>query len=280
VENIVQGSEGTGLGLAISHNYIEIMGGELTVNSTVNQGSRFTIRLPTTSVDNNDINHHKKNERNVISIVQGQAEIRILIVEDSTQNRLLLGAILRRVGLKYREAVNGQEAIEVFKQWQPDLIWMDMRMPVKDGYQATAEIRRLPRGDQVKIIALTASAFKEEQPQIIDAGCDDLLLKPYKPQQIYSMLSQQLGMKFNCEVLNLTVEALSVLSPNALKLLHEKVLNLEPDEINQVIEEISLEHGAVAESLFSLVDNLDFELLLKMLEQLNIERSDGVNDDS
>lgn len=200
LDNVVEGEEGTGLGLAISHNYIQIMGGELEASRRTDQGTTFKICLPVNLVDDRveeTIDQQDKLDKGkVSSIAQGQDDFRILIVEDSAENRLLLGAILRRVGINYKEAVNGEEAIEAYQNWQPDLIWMDMRMPVKDGYEATQEIRQLPGGDQVKIIALTASAFKEEQSQILAAGCDALLLKPYRPQQIYSILAQQLGVKF------------------------------------------------------------------------------------
>jgi signal transduction histidine kinase/CheY-like chemotaxis protein len=268
LENVIQGGAGTGLGLAISKNYVESMGGELEFSSHVGRGSIFKIRLPVKLSDSKRYQEKELSGGDANSIVKGQRDFRILIVEDSAQNRLLLSAILRRVGVQYKEAVNGQEAVELFNEWQPDLIWMDMRMPVKDGYQGTKEIRQLPNGKQVKIIAITASAFKEEHPQILSAGCDDLLLKPYKPQQIYSVMSKELGMKFEYSKRKLQANDLSVLPLSQIELLHEKVLNLNPDEIALVIDTIALEHGTLAQQLYAILESLNFNDLLEILEKI------------
>jgi signal transduction histidine kinase/CheY-like chemotaxis protein len=268
LENVIQGGVGTGLGLAISKNYIQSMGGELEFSSHVGRGSVFKIRLPVKLSDSKNHQKDTSSDGEANYIAKGQKDFRILIVEDSAQNRLLLSAILRRVGVQYKEAVNGEEAVELFKQWQPDLIWMDMRMPVKDGYQAIKEIRQLTSGQQVKIIAITASAFKEEQPQILSAGCDDLLLKPYKPQQIYSVMSKELGMKFEYSKRKLKAKDLSELSLSQIELLHEKVLNLNPDEIALVIDAIALEHGTLAQQLYAILESLNFNDLLEILEEI------------
>lgn len=266
LENTAQVETGTGLGLAISKNYVQSMGGELDLSSKVGRGTVFKIRLPIKLSSDNPLTEISHVDGNAAAITAGQKEFRILIVEDSAQNRLLLGAILRRVGLKYKEAINGEEAVKIYQEWQPDLIWMDMRMPIKDGYQATKEIRLLANGQDVKIIALTASAFKEEQPEMLSAGCDELLLKPYKPQQIYSIMSRELGMRFEYKKRELKAKDLKVLPLPQLELLYEKVLRLNPDEISLIIDEIALDHGTLAQQLYSILESLNFNELLKILE--------------
>jgi CheY-like chemotaxis protein len=86
--------------------------------------------------------------------------------------------------------VNGEEAIALFEQWQPHFIWMDMRMPVMDGYEATRKIRALPCGEAVKIVALTASAFKEQRKSILQAGCDDVVLKPFQAHELFDAMAE------------------------------------------------------------------------------------------
>ena len=97
----------------------------------------------------------------------GQPEWRILVVDDNAENRLLLTSLLSEAGFTIKEAVNGREAITLFEAWQPHFIWMDMRMPVLDGYAATREIRGLPGGQEVKIVAVTASVLVEDQEEIV-----------------------------------------------------------------------------------------------------------------
>jgi CheY-like chemotaxis protein len=127
-------------------------------------------------------------------LAEGQPSYRILIVEDKLENRLLLQKLMEPLNLEIREAVNGREAVEIFKQWQPELIWMDIRMPVMDGLEAT----RLIKQDAVKtkIVALTAHALEEERREILTAGCDDFIRKPYRDTDIFNAMAKHLGLGF------------------------------------------------------------------------------------
>ena len=114
------------------------------------------------------------------------------------RSRLLLLKLLTSLGLSVQEAANGQEAIAIWQAWQPHLIWMDMRMPVKDGYEATREIRQLEADNPGKtvIIALTASAFEEDRALVIAAGCDDFVRKPFREEVIWQKMGEYLGLKY------------------------------------------------------------------------------------
>jgi len=105
--------------------------------------------------------------------------------------------LLAQVGFETKEVENGEQAVAVFQQWHPHFIWMDINMPLMDGYESTRRIRALSGGDNVKIVALTASAFREQYEQILAAGCDDMVLKPYRAQEIYDTLAKQLDLCFN-----------------------------------------------------------------------------------
>jgi signal transduction histidine kinase len=185
----LESKEGTGLGLPISQQFVKLMHGEITVQSEVGYGSTFRVTVPVALADASDVAVERP-QRRVVGIAPGQhapdgGPYRILIVEDKALNRQLMLKLLAPFGFELREAVNGQEAVEIWRTWHPHLIWMDMRMPVMDGHEATKRIKRMsqsnhapvPNVDTV-IIALTASAFEEDRRMILDEGCDDFVRSP------------------------------------------------------------------------------------------------------
>ena len=103
---------------------------------------------------------------------------------------------LTTVGFQTRTATNGTEAIKIWQQWQPHLIWMDMRMPVMDGYEATKIIKAYSQGNKTIIIALTATAFEEERGKILAVGCNDLVRKPFKESEIFDKMAEQLDITY------------------------------------------------------------------------------------
>jgi signal transduction histidine kinase/DNA-binding response OmpR family regulator len=192
-EQGIRASEGAGLGLTIARQYAELLGGNLTASSVVGKGSTFTLHLP---VDTADAATLAPPCQHVLGLADGQPPWRILIVEDRSDNQRLLAQLMEQAGFQVRTANNGEQAIEAFLAWHPHFIWMDMRMPVMDGYEATRRIRALPGGREVKIAALTASAFREEHGDIIAAGCDDALSKPIDEEQLFGTLEKLLGVRY------------------------------------------------------------------------------------
>jgi two-component system sensor histidine kinase/response regulator len=138
---------GTGLGLPISRKFVQMMGGDITVSSTPDLGSKFAFDIQIRLADPTDVKMLKP-QKKVIGLAPDQPEYRILVVDDRADNRLVLVRLLSSLGLLVREAENGQEAVAVWEDWQPQLIWMDMRMPVMDGYEATKQIKAHPLGKQ------------------------------------------------------------------------------------------------------------------------------------
>ncbi|MFP4006563.1 MAG: response regulator [Spirulinaceae cyanobacterium] len=191
--------EGTGLGLLISQQFLQLMGSEITVESKLNVGScfKFSIEVkvveaaPTCSISNFD---------RVTKLTSGQKQYKVIIAEDHPVNRLLLVTVLQELEFAIRQVENGREALESWRNWQPDLIFMDMHMPEIDGYEATrlikAEAGRSQSHTMPIIIAITANAFIEQKQQSLDAGCDDFVSKPFRRSEILEKLNQHLGVQF------------------------------------------------------------------------------------
>jgi len=182
---------GTGLGLAITQRFVEMMGGELQIESEEGKGStfRFSLLLPI-------VNSTPKEEREQRAIIGVRGTIpRALVVDDKVENQLVLKEMLERVGMSCMEAENGKEAIERFTSYYPDLVFMDIKMPVMDGYKAAQEIRILS-ADKVPLFALTASAFTHDEEKIRNVGFTDYLSKPFKQSSIFALLENHTSIDF------------------------------------------------------------------------------------
>jgi CheY-like chemotaxis protein len=132
----------------------------------------------------------------MVGLTASQPEYRILIAEDQEDNQLLLTTLMQDLGLPTKLAVNGEECVRMFQEWHPHLIWMDRQMPVMDGIEATRQIRALPGGDAVKIVAVTASVLEQQQEEVKSAGMDDFVSKPYRLEEIYACLTRQLDLQY------------------------------------------------------------------------------------
>ena len=187
--------EGSGLGLAISHMFVHLLGGDLTVVSTVDQGSVFKFEIQVQCAEVADVPVSQPRQR-VIGLEPGQPSYRLLIVGDRMENRRLLVKLLESIGFEVREAVNGQEGVEIWDAWEPHLVWMDMRMPVMDGYEATKRIKSTTKGQATVLVALTASVFEEQRTVVLSAGCDDFVRKPFRDKEIFDVLHRHLGVRF------------------------------------------------------------------------------------
>jgi len=187
--------EGTGLGLPISQKFVQMMGGNITVESGVGRGTLFRFGIQAKTADGAKI-ETAQSERRVIALAPDQPCRRILIVDDEESNRLLLVKLLDLPGFKLRVAENGKEAVEIWKEWAPHLILMDMRMPVMDGFEATKRIKVAAKGRAAVIIAVTAGVFEEDRAVVLSAGCDDFMCKPFNESEIFDVIQKHLEVQY------------------------------------------------------------------------------------
>jgi signal transduction histidine kinase/ligand-binding sensor domain-containing protein/DNA-binding response OmpR family regulator len=189
--------EGTGLGLAISRRIVQLMGGDIAVKSRLGEGTTFSFDVPLPlSAERPERREHRR----VAGLADGETPRRILIADDTLENRLLLARLLKGAGLETREAANGAEALAEWEAWRPDLVLMDLRMPVVDGAEAIRRIReKEPSGARTRIVVLTASAFEEDRRRGLATGADEVMTKPFHIEQLFEVLGKQLGLRWRYE---------------------------------------------------------------------------------
>lgn len=275
--------EGTGLGLAISRKFVQLMGSDIKVSSKVGEGTTFKFQLQIPL--GKEFSQEKNEIKRVLALSPNQPNYRILVVDDKLLNCQLLIKLLSPMGFEVKEAHNGQEAIAIWDTWEPHLIWMDMRMPVMDGYEATKHIKSTTKGNATAVIALTASILEEEKAVILSTGCDDFVRKPFNEQTIFDILTKHLGVKYVYEKnptyvdeidafveMSLTSDNLKIVSKQMSKQwLHNLYkASLEADKISvlKLINEIPETESAMARSLSKIVRNFQFEQLVDLVEPL------------
>jgi signal transduction histidine kinase/DNA-binding NarL/FixJ family response regulator len=273
-----QSQQGTGLGLPISQKFVELMGGNISVSSQVGKGTIFKFNVRALVSEANKIEEKKQTQR-VIGLEPNQQEYHILIVDDRWENRQLLLKLLEPIGFQLKEATNGQEAVEIWQQWQPHLIWMDMRMPIMNGYEATQQIKSHIKGQATAIIALTASTLEEEKAIVLSAGCDDFVRKPFREEVIFEKMTQYLGVRYiyedidsedNLELANidkLTVEALAIMSDEWLMELSEAAALIDDRIIAQLLLQIPPQHQTLVRSIEKEVDEFNFDRIMNLARE-------------
>lgn len=271
-------NQGTGLGLAISRKYVQLMGGDIHVRSQLGIGSLFSFEIPTHSFEYCSLPVNT-NKVKAIHLAPGQPDYKILVVDDRLDSRLLLNELLSDMGFKIENAENGQQAIDCWETWQPDLILMDVRMPVIDGLTATKLIKGTSLGQKTKIIILTASVFQEDQEQILACGCDDFVDKPVQIEKLLEKISHHLSVEYTYQENEPQPEqSSSNFSPNAEESLSSLLTTMSPqwqgelyyaaaqgsdEKIGDLIAQIPPENHELMTILNRLNMNFEFQTILE-----------------
>ena len=280
--------EGTGLGLTISQRLVQVMGGEITVQSVLGQGSIFAFSLPVTVTSCSPPASELPDLQ--ITGVKGQPpQYRILVVDDQRENRLLLVKLFQQLGLETKAATTGEEAIVLWQSWHPHLIWMDLRLPGFDGYQTTRKIRALEQQNRSNgspqtpciIIALTAQALPEDRELALAAGCDDYISKPFQVETLFSTMAKYLAIEYtyttytaedapHCPLNQserLTPEAFAVMPQPWISQLYQASLLCDTDEVAKLLQQIPPDHQNLEQGLGQLAQGFNFQQIMDLTAQ-------------
>jgi len=264
--------QGTGLGLPISRQFARLMGGDLTVSSEINAGSVFCLTINTESVE---LMEKSSDVSRVTGLVPGQHNYRILVVDDSETNRVVLSLLLKQTGFIVKTAENGQQAIELANSWKPHLIFMDQRMPDLNGDEATHQIKSVQ--PKIFIVALSASVLKGDKAKVLRAGGNEFIRKPYKENEIFTVIKKYLQVEYSYMELTspskmeeepdltLLQKLTKTMSEEWREQIKQNLLKGDIGQIKQLTGQIETEHPQLAEYIQNQVENYDYKKINDLL---------------
>jgi CheY-like chemotaxis protein len=271
--------KGTGLGLSIVREFVKLMKGTIVVESAPDVGSLFRLEIPVQRAKQADAVSAEPGHRPVTGIAPGQPDYRVLIVEDQEENWLLLQRLLQDAGFSVMLAQDGAQGVELFQSYRPHFIWMDRRMPVMDGLEATRRIRALEGGKVVKIAAVTASTFADQRAEMLAAGMDDFVRKPYRSEEIFNCMERQLGVRFtHGQVGQTTPEALlsaaslAQLSETMRRELADNLILGNVEHLAGLLPRIAQQDATLAKALEQHISAFNFLPILNLLEAMDASK--------
>lgn len=272
-----KGKGGTGLGLTISREYMCLMGGGLAARSVLGKGSVFTAYCRFVE-GKQEFVERTEDTRRVLGLAPGIGTKTILVVDDKEISRRFVVEMLTYVGFVTLEAANGKEALTVCREKKPDLVLMDMRLPVLDGYAATKRLKSTPAGKKIPVIAVSASAFEEERNDILATGADEFISKPFRECELFASIKQLLGIEYryaeDAVVVTATDDAtvltsadLENLPDELLEELRQALIILHVGAIREVIGRIHSCDTRIGKILDRMEKQYQFEILLDLLKK-------------
>ncbi len=276
----IRSQEGTGLGLIISREFARMMGGDITATSVEGLGSCFRFAIIVDEVEEAEA-WVGEEMGEVKALRPGCGPYRILVVDDDAVNRQLLREALDKPGFELLEAENGAEAVRLFGERRPHLVFMDIRMPVLGGIEAAREIRALPGGEEVPLIAVTASAFKHEEEMISQKGFNEFVTKPIKLNSLFMLIRKHLGAEYDYQSPlprrqegearpAEPYDASLLLIPDELRQrMMSATISADIEKLVEALREMQQYNESAARDLLFLAERFDYEAILNILEQEN-----------
>ncbi len=276
-EGIRQG--GTGLGLAISLRHVEMMGGEIGLESTPGAGSRFTFTLPLPPGQGPAKEEPVMDWSRVVHLAEG-CSVRALVVDDVAANRDVLEQMLTRIGVEVETAEDGAQALDLIRRQMPDIVFLDIRMPVMDGPETLERLFEEHGRDATVVVAVTASVFDHQREHYLAMGFGEFIDKPLRAEQIYACLFDLLDVDYEfaedatgVTEVDQAPDWQEILLPSDL---YDGLISaLEAHSITQVRERIDAvealggEGKLLAARLRELAGQYDLEAIRDFLEEIN-----------
>jgi CheY-like chemotaxis protein len=281
------------------------MGGEIRVSSVLGEGTTFQFTIKLSEADLSQVTSQPR--QRVIGLEPGREMYRILVVDDTKANRLLLIKLLEPLSFEVREATNGLEGLTIWESWQPHLVFMDTRMPVMSGLEAIRQIRAkekalidcwdtaryteesISSNSQFRqatiIIVVTASVFEEKRGEILATGADDLVHKPFSEEIIFEKISQHLEVQYLYENLHQSITAprtfnsgrkqdsfflnkLAEMPPDWIASLYQAANTLREESVLDLIEQIPETSAPLAEALNDLANDFRFDEIVRLAQSV------------
>lgn len=268
--------KGTGLGLTITRQVVELMDGTIKLESTPGHGTLFRLTLPMTPASADDVRAPLAAGRRVLRLAPGQPPCRVLVVEDQADNARLIERLLTGAGFFVDIARDGEAGVAAFLRSAPHFIWMDRRMPRMDGIEACRTIRALPGGDKIRIVGLTASILQEEKGELLAAGMDEIVSKPYTHDEIFNCLARLLHLTYLYEDVtddeSAAPSAIARLSnlPAALQnTLREALFSFDTAAVDGVVASVATEDAVLGTALAGLIEQSNHSAILQALGPSN-----------
>jgi CheY-like chemotaxis protein len=253
------------------------MGGDIFVSSERGRGSTFRFDLLAEPGDRSA--GIKAERRRVLRLRPAYLGMRVLIADDKAENRDLLEQILRPAGFDTLAVEDGDRAVEVFSEWHPKIALFDLRMPGMDGFEVIRMIRALPNGSRTPIVAVTASAFEENRRDVIAAGGDDFLGKPFRDTDLFEKIARLTGAEYEYEAepekndaeavgAMFTSEQVCAVIPEELRArIAQAALRADFDEMLATIAEVSAHSPEIADELRRKVECFEYQALIDLIQE-------------
>ncbi|MDM8529188.1 GAF domain-containing protein [Anaerolineales bacterium HSG24] len=273
-------AEGTGLGLAISQQLVQAMGSDLQLKSELGQGTQFSFEVTLPVVEINEDLIKLEPQRPVVGYSGPRRKA--LVVDDKDYNRSVLVSMIEPLGFEIAVAKNGQEAVEQTKALQPDVILMDMIMPIMTGFEATQIIRKTPSLQETVIIGASASAFEKDKERVRLAGCDAFLAKPLRTSELLDTLEELLQLEWLYEETEVTpstdvkdievvasapISNMALPTSDGLETLHTLAKRRRLRKIRKWAVEFEGQYPVFTAKLQILAKNFDNKGMLTLIEQ-------------